>query len=929
MNTPPLNLYLCLSMCLLVGIHCQSPMAEPGLQYHPLGKNAWHVEAVPSTGQWAVATYQGEIGLFHPQSQEASWIHSSDAFVMDLKVADLDQDGREEIVYVNVSGRLQAMDLEGNLLFDFQSDLPLHTLAIGNLQADEGLEIACGGIDRHVYVMDAQGRLIAQSEEVERLVFRLGIGNLDEDETEELLAIENRVTANLMELQGGALVSVMRKDLKVPEEYVNWENPRGSFYPFSLTLEDLNGDGQDEIIGGDAYFNKQAVAVFDAQLEAQWISERVPSFEMVDGAQTEFYSTAFVRAAELFAAHEGKEIVSVAGGLLRVWNREGELLGSQNGPVGFADFFIDGTQLCLASSPNGDDHVYELTLDENWENHLSQIQYRGHIAEIKAETAELAQKIQAYQPEGELPSEQTYDLVLGFSSLETKEEWFEAYQQEVAWFQERFPYANLRVIKNLKVIEDTPPLKPDGEPWNLRRYKLDGINGVMTVEEILEKARWVEEHNIPTLFYIGHSCTPFITLETAEKILQLAPTACIGFRTAEDEQIEMVPEYFEHYFGPLTELCLKYGYKQTITKNKGIWWMSTPSVPEMYEAVLEGEARKVFVAATEDSNSRTPEMNLMGRGGLWQAGLIAGNDVSIHGDLFSFNRFQQWEYPKVGHPYLRLLVAHTTMGMTYGNSRIRDINRMGDSLYFSQAGQESTELFYHLLGKGLVFSPKREQAVGYSPLGMVVHRPPDIWLTDAHNGHRPERWVEDERMHQAVFPHNGSLWGMTNTPEHAFQHVIFQKERQYGYQMPATPYGLVAFVPSQADTNDVANVNRWLHTDGLYVWKGDGPKLNGEAAAELLRREFEAAAQDLPFRMQGYAFLQTLQLSDDRYRLYVVDPGWVDPADREVVIQVQLEGSFRVKDLLKQDELSMNNRQIPLTVPAGLFRILEVERLTP
>ena len=316
----------------------------------------------------------------------------------------------------------------------------------------------------------------------------------------------------------------------------------------------------------------------------------------------------------------------------------------------------------------------------------------------------------------------------------------------------------------------------------------------------------------------------------------------------------------------------------------------------------------------------------MGRGGLWQAGLISGNDVSIHRDLFSFNRFQQWEYPRAGHPFLRLLVAHTTLGMTYSNSRIREVFQTPDSLFFTTVGQESTEIFYHLLGKGLVFSPRREDALGYSPLGVVVHRPKDTWLTDAHNGHAPEKWMESEELHQAVFPHNGNLWGMTNTPDHAFQKVVFQKERQFGYQIPATPYGLVAFVPEHADTNDVANVSEWIHTDGLSVWKGSGPKYTGPAAVPFLERQFEAAAAKLPFRVRGHAFLQTLRTGPDQYRLFLVDPGWLDPAERQVQVDIQLEESYSVKDLLSGEVLKFSGRSFPVTVPAGLFRIIEVER---
>jgi hypothetical protein len=443
--------------------------------------------------------------------------------------------------------------------------------------------------------------------------------------------------------------------------------------------------------------------------------------------------------------------------------------------------------------------------------------------------------IERYQPV--VVSDKVYDLQIGFGSVPTNAKGLEEYKNQMDWFSKKFPYSNLRVIKSLKAIEETPPLNEKGEPWSPGRWKVDAINGTMTVEEILQKAKWIEENKVPTIFYIGHSCMPFITLETAERILQIAPNYCLGFQTSEDESIELIPRYFEHFYKPLSDLCLQYG-KRNITKNKGLWWLSSPSIPEVYHAMFQGGREKVVAAATEDSNSRTPELNLMGRGGLWQAGLLTHNDVSIHRDLFSFNRFHQWEYPKAGHQYLRLLVTHTTMGMTQISSRIREIMPSSNTADFETIGKESTEIFYHLLGKGIILSPERENILGYSPVGMVVHKPPHKWLVDAHNGHSPERWVDDEELNNAVFPHNGNLWGMTNTPEHAFQKILFNKNRQFGYQVPPTPYGLVAFVPEFADLKNVSGVSEWWHTDGVYVWKEGGQETYRKRSRERIKGRF-------------------------------------------------------------------------------------------
>ena len=906
---------------------CVDHTEVPKIQYIKSEGNAWHIQPIVDKDgerQIVFANYDGKVGLKKMADQENLWLYDGKAFVFDLKVRDIDMDGSVEIAFVTADGSLTVLDSSGNELWSFKSGLPLFTLDIGNVTGDGHLEIACGGIDRYVYLLDYQGNLVGKSDLAERLVHRLSVGDLHGDSYEEVLLIENRTIAHLMELRECALSTIWRKPLKVPDEYINWENPGGRFYAFSLEIDDLDQDGVNEILLGDTFFNKQAVMVADAQCNPLWISEKVPSFEYINGSQTEFYSTAFVRSSDIFPDYPGKEVISVAGGLLRIWTGEGQLLGTVNAKVGFTDMELEGNVLYLGSSPNGDDYFYKVLLDENWQNTMGNITYQGKIKGIKSNIAKLSDQVAQYPTTAE--DSQTYQLTIGFRYGNNEEKRLAEFNRLKQWFKKQFPYKNLQIVASQKVIESTPPLDENGVPWSERRWATDAINGTYTVEEIVQKARWAEENQVPTLFNIGHSCMPFVTLETAEKILQAAPNYCVGFITSEDENLERIPRYFKHYFGPLADLCVKYGYRKCITKNKGLWWMSSPAIKEVHDALFLGERKKVAMSATEDSNSRTPEINLMGRGGLWQAGMLSHNNVSIHGDLFSFNRFHQWEYPKTGHAYLRLLIAHTTMGMTQVSARTRDIVPQGDSFGFITIGEESTAIFYHMLGKGLVFSPKPEDILGYSPIGIVVHRPPDKWLEDAHNGHRPEIWKDDPVLDKAIIPHNGNLWGMTNTPNHALQKVLFNKERQFGHQVPATPYGLVAFVPEYANLDKVSGISDWWHTDGVSIWRDGQKKYSGEEAAEVLLQEFKKAAYQMPFRQSGSAFMQVIRIDGNTFRLYLIDPGWIDPDERAVEVNIQLEGEFEAVNILTKAKYPIEGRRFQAIVPDGLFSIIEVKR---
>jgi len=893
--------------------------------YVPVKGSAWRLALADLDGtgvkRLVYGTYDGAVRCQDLSSGGLLWEVPLGAFPFSIAAGDADGDGKDEVYAAAADGGLYAIGPDGSVLWTFRSKLPLYNVAVGRLLGDHDMAIACGGIDRQVYVVSPAGAELARHE-VSRIVHRLAVGDLDGDGMDEIFCVDARIYGEVLKMQGDRLRSLWRKRLTVPQAMVNWENPGGSFFPFSVAIADLDGDGRGEIVMGDTFFNKQAVMAMSGEGRGLWLSEPVP-WKFENGRYTEFYSTAFVAAANVLPERPGREVVSVAGGLVRLFGSDGSLLGRALAAVGFTDVLIDDGVMYLGSSPNGDDTVYRVPLDGDWLAAVEGLERRGVARAVGQNLERLRSEALAY--EGPVPSGGSGHDVRMLRGARN-ERGYRQYMRELEWARSQFPYDRLRFVSTMKAMEPTPPLDERGRPWSPDRWRTDAINGTMTVEEILRVARWIEERRIPTTFNIGHSCMPFVTLQTAERMLQAAPNYLAGFLSAEDEQLERIPRYFTHYFGPLADLCLKYGRRRCITKNKNVWWMSAPSHRQVFDALFGGERGRVVVAATEDSNSRTPEINLMARFGLWMAGLIDRFEVSIISDLFSFCRFHQWEYPKHGHPYLRLLAAHTLLGGSDYTVRVMALERGAGAVRFSDIGRESVEIFFHMLGKGLIFSPQRDQVAGMSPVGIAAHQPPQKWLLDGHNGHNPERWRDDPELDNAVIPHNGCLWGNTPTPQHALQRVLLGKERQFGYHVPATPYGPFVIVPAHAELEAVPGVTEWWHTDGVYAWREGGPRLTGMAAARALKESFERAAAALPFRPFGHAFFQTLRLSEGVYRLYAIDPGWLDPADRPLTVRIQLPGEFHVTDMLTGDRVPVRDGKFHMDVPAGSLRIVEARR---
>ncbi|MGQ9634460.1 MAG: FG-GAP-like repeat-containing protein [Bryobacteraceae bacterium] len=872
-------------------------------------------------------SYDNAVRAVDPSSGRLLWETPLDGFPFSVTSADAGNDRRVEVFAATAGGSLYAISSEGRVLWRVQPDR--YGRAQYNVTAGRDpsgrLFIASGGVDRTVSVFSADGKRLA-AYPVQQLVHRLLAADFDGDGASELAVIDRRTDLELLEFDGKTLTSAARRTLQAPPEFRNWENPRGLFYAFSLESADVNGDGLPELLMGDTYFNKQAVMACSARGEPLWVSPPLPS-NMNEWRQEyspdkwyEFYSTAFVRPAEVFPASPGPEVIAVSGGNLRIFSSQGRLLSTAESSIGFTDVVIDGPVMYLGSSPNGDETIYRLPVGPDMAAAFRNLERHGLPKRIEESIDILRRQVSRYKPGG-AQDDQKY-LVFLFHSGATAEA-LKRTQEEIAWFRNTYPYANLKPAVSIKVIEPEPPLDPEGKPWNPARWATDSINGTMSVEQILATARLIEQMRVPTMFNVGHSCMPFVTLDTARRMLEAAPEYLLGFESAEDENPQEFPRFAEHFLGPLADLSLLRGQKRAITRNKGLWWMSVPAIPKVFQTLFAGPRRNGLVGSTEDSNSRTPEINLFARMGLRQAGLVRSLHASVIGDLFSFCRFFQWEYPKHGHPYLRLLVAHTLMGAESVGYRM-GLMRDRTGYRFTRMGEESIELFLHMLGKGIVFCPRPDQMVGISRVGIAVHQPPEKWYTDAHNGHRPEIWQFDEELEQGVLPRNGSLWGMTPTPEHALTRVLFHKQRQFGYHVPPTPYGPVAIVPALADLKSLPYVEQWWHTDGIYLWREGGPKLAGKAAADALRQSLEQAAAKLPFRSFGDdVFLHTVKMDGGGYRLYLIDPGWLDPRNRQVEIRIQLASAVQVRDLLSGEVFNSSQGRFRITIPAGSLRILD------
>ena len=610
----------------------------------------------------------------------------------------------------------------------------------------------------------------------------------------------------------------------------------------------------------------------------------------------------------------GLEVVAVTTGNLRVLDREGTLLGEADAVVGFTDIAADGRTLYLGSTPHGDNVIYRIRMDGDWEQAVDALERHGLARAIGRNLDTV--RLQALSHVGGEAPGGPYLFRVGSLEKGTP-----SACPPADWFMRSYPYPHFRVVSDSGLGGMTSGLAEDVK-LNYAGRVVGGNRDGVSPDEIAHRTAALEGSGRAASFYISHGCRPRMRVETLDRMMEAAPGALRDFVTHEDEWYKAAPGYCAEFLAPLAERCLARGVSLTMLE-KNTFWFDVPAAPEAGRSLFSGRYADVLIAGTDDANSRTPELNLLARVGLRQAGLVGRIMSCPITDLNAFNRMQEWEYPKSGSPFFRMLVAHTVLGADAYHFRVD--NWYGDAL--KAESEEGFAPFLHLLGKGIVFAPSPDQMAGLSRVGFAVHPPPEHWVMDGHNGHGVDRWRADPEWDQAVLPHNACFWGLTPTPAHALQAVLLRKRRQFGYHVPPTPYGPFVFVPATADLSKVEGVTSWWHTDGVSVWREGGDRLTGEKAAEAVRASFEDAARDLPFRAWGDdVFFHSVELDDGGYRLFAIDPGWLDPADRDMVIQLQLPGRWTLTDTLTGEALPLDRARCPLRVPAGALRIIDARR---
>ncbi|MGB0373156.1 MAG: hypothetical protein ACPGN3_17645 [Opitutales bacterium] len=494
---------------------------------------------------------------------------------------------------------------------------------------------------------------------------------------------------------------------------------------------------------------------------------------------------------------------------------------------------------------------------------------------------------------------------------------------------------------NAPITRVEPVVDPSEEP-HLNRFD-NGITYGRTQQELLD------DHYQPVIdaslfglsFRAGHGNDPYYyDPETLKKAIDASyakdPTRTTVLSWAEIQSTS------DDYVYPLDRLFyevadhLRPRNGIMSFNNKHIFWNSTIH-KSVWSDFVAGRMRSVFSSCMEESTSKTAELSLAGRIGLWASGSFDRWGTRTTRDNTSFDRSREIAAQIVPNHFLRHMIYRLAYGARFSHSSYTD--------------SDYQSLAWELVTSGALYFPRREEIVSFSPVHLSMKTDPD----ERYIGfNQISKWLPyyDEAEQEAnpmVIGRMEACWlGGANTEWDFSRYAAGVGDRRQNF-IPPYPHGMVLMTPvetgifaSRADYRNrlVDNIHPIYRdiltevvTDGREYWESDGSMsyaANSDYFYNTVKPALEAGASQLPISLSGDPVgWVCAQSAPNHLRLTLIDSGYLSPEDRTVVIQFNTVTPLVVKDILSGETYPVVNGEATVQVPLGMFKLLDIEISEP
>jgi hypothetical protein len=409
-------------------------------------------------------------------------------------------------------------------------------------------------------------------------------------------------------------------------------------------------------------------------------------------------------------------------------------------------------------------------------------------------------------------------------------------------------------------------------------------------DTLVTVAKWCEANGAK--FYIqvagpGGIATPY---DAAKATIDAAPKCCLGIWMGETP--------IEEYAGgidklvAMLDLVRERGKRLCYHRFTQTWWNFAIDKNNL-DRVFAPRFADTIVPLWENLEPSCEGLTLGSVLGFWVSGRAKQWGVSTQS--------WWWDNMRLGgtndmpaHNWMRMFVSTIGLGATYVQIE-PEWSMTGDCM-------KALQRFGELLKAGaIVPSPGPDETVSIPKLALQV-KPTD--RTGTHGFLSAAQWNYCDRSRQL--------------PKRDLFRSIYRSPHVYEQLMPETPWGLVAILPQGRAPKGLGLVT----IDGLRVFD-KGEWLPETESLPHILAAYKKAAKAMPLAAEGCFFTAT-RLAEGDYLAYLIDAEERFPADVKTSLDVRVKQPWKAYDAITGEELQPRGSSVPVTIPAGGFRLVRV-----
>ncbi|WP_282122103.1 hypothetical protein [Algibacter mikhailovii] len=811
------------------------------------------------------------------------------AVLFDIEASDIDGDGNDELLAANANGNIYCYNGQGILLWKFQPKHKVRFSEVAVVKNNAKVQIFAGGNDYYLYELDVQGTLVSKTK-IDGVVRKIEAGKfLDRNKQSLFLmtyAHDKFRWAFFGFLDADSKQVVKSLSLKkMPLKAMN------KIMMTDFDVADIDKNGKDDVlIFGDVSWKPMYIAL-DSDFNV-----------LANYSGTKKDTQRYAHAQGVCLLPKKEQIIMRCGSMLYLCDLKGNLIkkvGTRYKDNTYADLAFDDDNMMLFASGDlgGGNAVYRFDLnDANWYNKtLNKIgRYKEVQDNLQALYADVLKfKMPTYQKKSDKPW-------MMITKHQLPDEVEKLNGNNILFIDNRGTWAENTSRDDLVALIGDQALRKDGR----KKYNL-------SQQEIVEKAKDFEVKNKPFVIWAGHGNDPFYTrIATLEKILEVAPNTCYGFIYAEMDDVEdpRVIHFVEEYIPRLAKAIRVQNKAKLYFRYKNMFWALTNKLSPWKELFFSGVYNDILVPASEDTSSRTQDVNLAGRVGMHSGGYINDFAMRLIDDNPTSWRPLSPGGQKTVSPYLRQGVLMAAYGGRVG------VNF--DGIFLEKPGME---VLYALMKSGVLPLVEKEdiQSIGSWHLIKDVD---EKLIHSVDNHHNIKQYQADDD--NAVFSVAQMHWAGTSIPEYDYSKAALGVDYRWTNYMPKLTHGMVPIAPFILKPNLDRKGVPYFVSNGKSGFENNKP-IQAKAFGKTIEKVVNEGEQGLPVLVSGASW-SLIKLDKNHSRLVLIDPGYIDPQERSVEIHFQNQQPKLVKDILSHDIFEISNSKLSLTIPAGSMRFIDI-----